>query len=185
MNLEQAIVRFSAPVLAGIKPASLFSVSIKDYPDLNGDINTLNASLAKKGVSFQPVRRYNDRSLIFIYRRSMLESYLFQLDISHYLEQRGYSVHQGFDVIITELFDRLVERLSFPHEVGIFLGYPLDDVVDFVKYQGQNCRICGYWKVYGDTGEAQRRFSEYDQCTKKLVNLYKQGVSFIQLCAVA
>jgi hypothetical protein len=55
----------------------------------------------------------------------------------------------------------------FPHEVGIFLGYPPEDVRGFVEQGGQNYKLCGYWKVYGDVEKAKKRFSQYTRCREE------------------
>lgn len=55
-----------------------------------------------------------------------------------------------------------------PHEMGIFLGIPVEDVCGFVKHQGKNCLLCRYWKVYYDPLKAQKLFENYD-CARKMV----------------
>jgi hypothetical protein len=53
---------------------------------------------------------------------------------------------------------------QFPHEIGLFLGYPVDDVLGFVKNKGQNYKFCGYWKVYGNVEKAKNNFYCYELC---------------------
>lgn len=185
MTLDQNIVQHGAPVLVGIKPACLFSVKIAQYPHLDEDIKRLNTILQKNGLCVHPICRCEGNALLFIYRRSMIEQSLSDVGVGLYLNEQGYSREEGLDAMLGRLFSRLPHCTSFPHEVGIFLGYPLVDVVGFVKHGGRNCKLCGYWKVYGDECTAQRLFDAYDRCKKELADLYKQGVSFTQLCAVA
>ena len=59
---------------------------------------------------------------------------------------------------IEKLKMRLNETTEFPHEIGLFLGYPVGDVVGFIKNKGKNFKCCGCWKVYCDQCEAERRF---------------------------
>ena len=61
-----------------------------------------------------------------------------------------------------------LEGEEFPHEIGLFLGYPPEDVEGFCRYQGQNYKLCGRWKVYGDREAACRRFQRYDHCRDAL-----------------
>jgi hypothetical protein len=56
------------------------------------------------------------------------------------------------------------EDQQCPHAVGLFLGYPLDDVLGFIKHRGYNYKLCGIWKVYGDVEQAKNRFRQYDLC---------------------
>ena len=50
----------------------------------------------------------------------------------------------------------------FPHEIGIFLEYPLMDVKGFLEHNGADYIYSGYWKVYTDEYNAVRKFREYD-----------------------
>lgn len=63
-------------------------------------------------------------------------------------------------------FQRLQEHFlqeSCPHEIGLFLGYPLDDVKSFIKNKGKNCICCRYWKVYHHPEQAQKTFRLIDE----------------------
>ena len=37
---------------------------------------------------------------------------------------------------------------DFPHEIGLLLGYPPEDVSGFIENGGKNFLCSGYWKVY-------------------------------------
>ena len=54
-------------------------------------------------------------------------------------------------------------ELSFPHEIGVFLEYPLLDVKGFLKNNGKNFIYSGYWKVYGNVNETIGKFRQYDK----------------------
>ena len=53
---------------------------------------------------------------------------------------------------------RLRERFSspeFPHEIGLFLGYPKKDVEGFVRTPGGGRSVPrGLWRVFGSAGES-------------------------------
>ena len=40
------------------------------------------------------------------------------------------------------------EHKQFPHEMGLLLGYPIEDVRGFIEHNGCGCLYSGYWKVY-------------------------------------
>lgn len=63
---------------------------------------------------------------------------------------------------VNTLKDRY-EKYNCPHELGVFLGYPLDDVRDFMEYNNKKCLGCGYWRVYNDITRAKEIFSKYDK----------------------
>ena len=55
---------------------------------------------------------------------------------------------------------------TFPHEIGLFLGYPPKDVKGFIE-EGPRCAKCtGCWQVYGDEEKALKTFERYRKCTE-------------------
>lgn len=60
------------------------------------------------------------------------------------------------------------EKDGFPHEVGLFLGYPLDDVTGFIEQKGKNYKCCGIWKVYGNEKQTQMLFPETEEMFRNL-----------------
>ena len=86
---------------------------------------------------------------------------------------------------IRQCLNRLKERLKsserFPHEIGVFLGYPLGDVIGFIQNEGRNCKCCGMWKVYDNENEAQKLFFKLQKCTNVYVQLFAQGRSIVQM----
>ena len=79
------------------------------------------------------------------------------------LERYGYTS----DMTLEECLDRLSERIgdsgSFPHEIGIFLGYPVEDVVGFIENKSETFKLCGARKVYGSVANTRRTFADYDR----------------------
>ncbi len=45
-----------------------------------------------------------------------------------------------------------------PHEIGIFLGIPLKDVMGLSSLENTKC---GMWRVYGDPAASERMMDEY------------------------
>ena len=70
---------------------------------------------------------------------------------------------------------------EFPHEIGYFLGYPCDDVYEFIAQCGENYKIFGAWKVYTNVEQALATFDAYRACTQHLTFIYQQGCSLAQL----
>ncbi len=70
--------------------------------------------------------------------------------------------------------ERMRGREDFPHEIGLFLGYPPEDVYGFIHARlGAKC--CGCWKVYGDVDAARRTFAKYRKCTKVYLRCRAEG----------
>lgn len=47
------------------------------------------------------------------------------------------------------------ESGEFPHEVGLFLSYPPEDVKGFIDHRANDFKCAGLWKVYGDEEKAR------------------------------
>ena len=85
--------------------------------------------------------------------------------------------------------DLLCARLSqggaFPHEIGLFLGYPIEDVVGFIRYSGRGCKLSGYWKVYGDAEAASRLFDRLSRVCHAVTKRVEQGETLLEVFAAA
>ena len=80
-----------------------------------------------------------------------------------------------------QLIERLRTSPDFPHEIGLFLGYPPEDVRGFIENKAQDCKCVGCWKVYGDETAAQRRFAQYQKCKDVYCAKWEQGRSIERL----
>ena len=95
------------------------------------------------------------------------------------MQNYGYAEDMTVPVMLTMLGNR-ISCESFPHEIGVFLGYPLADVEGFIRNAGQNCLLCGCWKVYSDPESARRTFANYDRCRDILCDKLQQGCDFFR-----
>ena len=79
-----------------------------------------------------------------------------------FLAEFGYRHSESLDSYLQCLKEHYVSA-EFPHEVGVFLGYPLKDVKGFV-YDRENSHRpslkCG-WRVYGSPEESVRLKKTY------------------------
>lgn len=163
MSVE-TIVRYCAPTLAGIKVGNLFGYRYSDEKSLIKAVMNNNRSLNSKGVYFAILKAENGRALIYVYRKKALEDKLNDIRIQNFLKKYGYlsfKLAPCLDVLRNHL-----KLIDFPHEIGIFLGYPIDDVIAFIENQGENFRCCGCWKAYTNVDKAEKTFSLYKKCTK-------------------
>ena len=92
----------------------------------------------------------------------------------------GYPVDADVDALLSHLSVRLGEE-DFPHEIGLFLGYPPVDVEGFCRNRGQNYKLCGCWKVYGDADAAQRYFDRCNRCRASLCRRILAGAHLTEL----
>lgn len=174
MSLEKYLVEYCAPTLASLKTANMFSMTITDEEDFQTQLQNMNRWLEKKGLLLTELRRRGDFALLYVCRKSHLQRDLEREDIQAFLKYYGYE-HANLETALKRLKMRLAESQDFPHEIGVFLGYPLEDVVGFIENGGKNCKCSGIWKVYSDESEARRLFAAFLQCKDVYMKLWNQG----------
>ena len=129
-------------------------------------------------------RERKNTALIYVYRPSRLARCLEEPEARELLFRYGY-VDAGMSDSLEHLRERFRESRGFPHEIGIFLGYPLCDVKGFIEHVGRDCKLCGIWKVYGDEKEAAACFARYERCRETYWRLWITGKRTIPELAVA
>lgn len=93
------------------------------------------------------------------------------------LQQYDYPSTDELKKLLIHLKQRIAHCQSFPHEIGLFLGYPPKDVLSFIEHHGQDYLCCGYWKVYHNEDSARKLFASYAKCTKHVWKIIKSGGS--------
>lgn len=178
--LEKCLVEQCAPTLASLKVGSLFSYTFSDLPSFEAQALFWRAALNTKGLELSVLNVAAGRALIYVYRVPALKQVLRGREVAAFLTECGYS-----DLSPQGALDLLRRKLAqgdgFPHEIGIFLGYPLGDVLGFIGHCGQNSKCTGCWKVYGNADEAARLFQKYKKCTAVYKRLWASGRSVLRM----
>lgn len=168
------LIRNCAPTLAGIKTGSLFSLPRPFGDDLTVQLRKLNERLVPRGLRLIPLRVSQRSALLYLYRPSRLRRDLYA-DASEILLRRSGYCLDSCEKCLCSLIRRLQCSDEFPHEIGLFLGYPPEDVRGFIENRACNCKCAGCWKVYGDPHIAVQRFDLYKKCTRVYCELCKKG----------
>lgn len=82
---------------------------------------------------------------------------------------------------INRLIKKLREEPDFPHEIGLFLGYPLEDVKGFIENKADCSKCSGCWKVYGNEEKALKLFEKYQKCAGIYCAQWKKGMTIERL----
>jgi hypothetical protein len=180
---EELLIRHCAPTLAGLKTGSLFSCAA-DNKDLGLGINEMDAMLSTKGVRVCLLSINACRALVYVYRPERLEGDLNRPEARALLCENGYTIN-GVDGIIAQLSERIGNKCEFPHEIGLFLSYPIDDIRAFIANKGKNCLCTGCWKVYCNEGEALKTFQRFKKCTDIYCRKFSEGTTITRLTVVA
>lgn len=165
MALKQILAFHCAPVLMGRKVSNLIVVDRDMEPYMEEAVKVLEWKPNRvTALSF-----YCDgaRSVIFLYNGRQLGAWLKRAENKRFLKSSGY-LCTGVEHDISRLKNQYsryrLSEIPFPHEIGLFLGYPLWDVKGFIDHKGRESRYTGYWKVYDRLPQARRMFLEYERC---------------------
>lgn len=159
----------ASPTIARLKPSSLmvfknnanrdlFSIWEKYKDDIKNSLK----------IDYYELKRTEKSIHVLFYDYINLDTVLRNRDNMAFLNRFGYSNEMD----IYKLLDLLKKRYEnvCPHEIGIFLGYPISDVMDFIECPNKECLMKGYWKVYNDLEKAREIFQIYDKSKIKVVN---------------
>lgn len=177
---EDHLIRYCAPTLAGIKTGSLFGCSYTSEDELRKTVRHLNKRLVPKGLRLLPLQFSERKALMYVYRPSGLRQDLSHETAVRLLQSNGYC-SGTCEKCIVQLIRKLSDRQEFPHEIGLFLGYPPEDVAGFIENQACHFKCSGCWKVYGDEKAAQKRFDQYHKCSEIYQKCWENGSSLDRL----
>lgn len=180
-GFEQYLAFYCSPVLIGIKPANLFSYPISQWKEIKVLLSDWNYQLAHYEKCIIPLAIKGTKIMFFVYDSPLLEQQLGDLTIMAMLESFGYTPNSTITDKLLFLSHKLQTVSYFPHEIGLFLGYPIGDVIGFIYNQGQNYKYSGYWKVYQNKQETIELFRTYSITRIYFYQKLKEGMNIPQL----
>ena len=173
LKLRFQIVLQCAPFLKGKKVSCGITMEDSMYDELH---NILSGS----GISYRRLSAAEGRCLVLFYREKELSEYVNRVGIRSFIREFGY-IEMELDEMLERLSCRSAlfsrEEIGYPHEIGIFFGYPVEDVQGFIRNAGREYLFLGYWKVYSNPMAAKMIFKEYDQAKVCAVNEFLTGKS--------
>lgn len=183
-RLETELIGNCAPTLAGLKSANLFRYRYRDADTVLAELSEVNRLLNERGVYVEALCWEPNAVLVYAYRRSHLERELQGEQAREILNRYGYPLGE-LEGSLAFLKKRLKGYTCFPHEIGIFLGYPPEDVKGFIENRGKNCQYCGLWKVYGNAQERRKLFCKLQKCSEVYLRVFAEGreLSRMTVCA--
>lgn len=181
-DFEWTLIAHCAATLAGHKCANLFCY--RELTKCSAELCHLDARLSAKGVRVRLLKNCREGGLVYVYRPARLQLLLQRNDIQTFLMQYGYT-RFSIESALEKLSSRLSCDGTFPHEIGVFLDYPLADVIGFIEHRGADFCCLGCWKAYSNEQEARRIFALYHKCRKVYLACYHQGFDVLRLTVAA
>lgn len=176
-RLQFQLIFQCAPFLKGLKAACMVNIE-------PGHCRELEEILAGTDMEYMVLSENKGRVLVFLYRENALSVYLGQEEVREFLRHYGYTFC-NLKMVLRRLSERVRRYAShnkgFPHEIGVFLDYPVEDVRCFIEQGGKGEVMSGYWKVYHNPGRAKMTFLAYDKARVSAVNEYLAGRTFREI----
>lgn len=160
--IENFLVYNTSLVIAGVKPAVTITIkknNKKIYDNWKQFGKDFIENIKLKSIEL----RESDNSIILmIYDEEIIKKEVLNKDNMKFLINLGYSYEAEIEDYINTLKSRY-EKYHCPHELGLFLGIPFEDVKDFMECTTKKCLLCGYWKVYNNSRQAKIIFNQYNK----------------------
>ena len=173
------LVAECAPTLAGIKTGNLFSCRMP-CDTLRERVREINPLLTPRRIRLVVLKYGAELSLVYMYRPRFLQQDLEDAAAQDILAPLGYPLGSA-ELCVAYLAKRLNASGGFPHEIGLFLGYPPEDVAGFIENRAAGCKCVGTWKVYGDEQSARQKFALYRSCRDCYIENFRKYHSLDRL----
>lgn len=177
--LFSVIMCNAAPTINNHKTSSLIN-----FRNNNRNINNIwqkykNEVKEKLDVDYFELKKDKTNSVVLFYNKEKMLLNLNDDKNMEFLKRFGY--HENMD--IRQCLSLLAKRFQCmcPHEIGVFLGYPIEDVISFVDCPNTKCKMTGYWKVYHDIEKAKVIFDKYDEIRNTIITLLIKGIKPTEL----
>ena len=164
----------NAPVITGLKPSAIITVTKAEKQILEElfsgtEICVISLHSGKK----ESILLYQREKLEELLSRKTVQSFLQSLAVGY----ESFSLEEVFRHFTVRFAQYKEKQADFPHEVGVFLGYPLRDVKIYMKNPLAKAKLTGYWKVFNEVESALSCFQAYDMCIQSFTLMLKSGLS--------
>jgi hypothetical protein len=180
-SFEMQMAMQCAPLITGLKISNLLNIRREDFMSMH---EMVKHSQFSRYLLFET----EEKIAVLLFHRDSLESYLEKQQVREMLTQAGY-VNLSLGCVLKEFSIRYREYMEtkndFPHEMGLLLGYPTEDVEGFITHHGDDCLCVGYWKVYANKERKLKLFEGFEKARESLIQLLSYGVSMgdiIDMC---
>ena len=171
--LSLMLAQHCAPLIMYDKISNIITIQKEDF-------SGIKEILRGTDIRYHILKSSGSKLILFLYRSSDFEDYLSRDDIREFLFECGYDKDSDALGFLYKLAKRIFfyqngEKVSFPHEIGVFLGYPLCDVIGFMENGGNNWLLSSYWKVYDNAEDTAALFDRFERDRDYLIREVARG----------
>lgn len=202
-KVENQLILQCAPLIVGLRISNLCIFPLRH-------LRPMRALLQGSGIFCYVLYVEGERATVLLYHRGRLAAHLGDAGVREFLEHGfdeygrraecggccgpewcgGYGAcHEPGLALVLEVFRRRYRKYrrgsaGFPHELGLILGYPIEDVKGFVENGGKNFLYVGYWKVYEDVPAKKEFFHMCELARELSIELVWNGVGIEEMMDV-
>ncbi len=167
-------------VIAGAKPANLVSLVNRTRPcgrNLHQLWQHHGDQMAERIPHLEIlVLKTRDRAVLLLcFDRQHLMHHLSHAGIRALLSKAGYAAEASTDQLLQQLLDRIDASSGFPHEIGLFIGYPPKDVAAFMGLVNLPFTCQGPWKIFGNPARSLYLADQFRTCRMRMNALLASG----------
>lgn len=178
-SLDAQIAVQCAPLITGLKASNLLII------DKSRDFAVKNL-FENSRIELYLLYSTNKKNTYILFNRDKLEKNLFNIKSMEIINIFSFenTLDEILEVIRINYGNFMGGNLDFPHELGILLDYPPEDVIGFIENKGANAIYTGYWKVYSNLQEKINTFRLFDLALNKLIRLISTGNSISEIMKI-
>lgn len=176
-DIETQLALQCAPLIVGLKISNLLIIE-------SDNLHEVRQILKDSCISCFTLSRTERRSMFLLYNEEKLMAYLAEKSVKNFLAECGYTEASLFEIL--PAFQLRYQKYmsgkgEFPHEMGVLLGYPIEDVKGFIENEGENFLYTGYWKVYANLSVKIQLFRKFEIARETLIQLVSSGLSIADI----
>ncbi|MDO4551010.1 MAG: DUF3793 family protein [Planctomycetia bacterium] len=183
-GLLKFLLIHTAAVRKNVKPAEI--LRIRHNRQRAGDKQEGSLCAQQKEIlralnlNYYILRTNETGILVLFYSPELLEKTLWMPQNAKYLQKFGYACEGELLSYFCTLKARFQQEV-IPHEIGIFLGYPLKDVMGFMNPEKSKPVYRGAWQVFGDVEESLILMRRYKQAAREASEILQKFKDF-EIC---
>lgn len=180
-SLEIQLLLQCAPMIAGLKVSNLLIISKEKE-------NEVRKILEGSKISCIRLAQTDQKTTMLIYHEGWLKEFLEDEEVRTLLQTMGYEGKGYYEILysVKQRYDSYMEeRKNFPHELGLLLGYPPEDVKGYMEHKGRNYLCTGYWQVYANPTAKKNLFQKFELAREYLIRSIFDGKKIHELIQIA
>lgn len=161
------LMKILGPVILKVKPSEIlsFSKSEKNYDENLKKIEEVFGECTE--IKYRIVDFNRKGKKVLFYRESELNNTLSDKKNLKFLKSIGYP----FSYTLNKYLNFIENKISngiIPDEIGIFLGYPLKDVLGFMGHPSLKLTKINGWRVYGDSLLSDIKYNQFKNAKENI-----------------